>query len=331
MHGGSTRTEVMYQYPVRRYHYDTSTSKNAPEMGVTCPGCGEVFKRSGISHHFRQSKDPQCHPAATPVHGPGTPSVDEDEPQDRMQIPVDPSGDLFGDYLDYLGLNPEAVDEGDQDMDNNLGGEPREHHVDTQEDEEEVSQVDYLGINSDAESEGDQDMEDSFGGEDQEYPDDTQEDDEEALREALLAEEHRLEPEQQAACPDAVEQEPEDTPAPAEHTPFRLRGGFERPLANRPEIEEFGNQNAGTVYARVRRNGNQDYRQSISSTESPNPYAPFSSRLDWEIARWAKMRGPGSNSLTELLRIEGMSLPVNGSKIRSDLLIILIRSLKGLA
>jgi hypothetical protein len=92
-------------------------------MGVTCPGCGEVFKHSGISHHFRQSKDQQCRPATTPVHGPGTTSVDEDKPQDEMRIPVDPSGDLFGDYVDYLGLNPEAVDEGDQDMDDNLGGE----------------------------------------------------------------------------------------------------------------------------------------------------------------------------------------------------------------
>jgi hypothetical protein len=190
-------------------------------------------------------------------------------------------------------------------------------------------QEDYLGITSDADSEGDQDMEYNFGGEDREYPDDAQEDDKEALQEALLAEEHQLEPERRVACPDAVEQEPED--ALAEYAPFRLHGGFERPLANRPEIEEFGNQNAGAVYARVHQNGNQDYCQSISSTESPNPYAPFSSRLDWEIGRWAKMRGPGSNSLTELLRIEGVSLPVNGSKIRSDLLIILIRLLKGLA
>ncbi|KAL0957479.1 hypothetical protein HGRIS_001272 [Hohenbuehelia grisea] len=32
-------------------------------------------------------------------------------------------------------------------------------------------------------------------------------------------------------------------------------------------------------------------------------YAPFASQIDWEIARWAKLRGPGSTALTELLKI----------------------------
>ena len=43
-----------------------------------------------------------------------------------------------------------------------------------------------------------------------------------------------------------------------------------------------------------------------SSADLSNPYAPFRSRLEFEIARWAKMRGPGSNAVTELLSIEGV-------------------------
>ncbi|TFK45447.1 hypothetical protein OE88DRAFT_1214209 [Heliocybe sulcata] len=39
-------------------------------------------------------------------------------------------------------------------------------------------------------------------------------------------------------------------------------------------------------------------------TPSADIWSPFSSRLDWEVARWAKLRGPGSTALTELLRIE---------------------------
>ncbi|CDO69799.1 hypothetical protein BN946_scf184766.g44 [Trametes cinnabarina] len=35
-----------------------------------------------------------------------------------------------------------------------------------------------------------------------------------------------------------------------------------------------------------------------------SPYWPFTSKLDWEVAQWAKKRGPGSTSLTELLQIE---------------------------
>lgn len=38
-----------------------------------------------------------------------------------------------------------------------------------------------------------------------------------------------------------------------------------------------------------------------------NPWAPFQSRIDWAVARWAKLRGPGSNAFTELLKIEGVS------------------------
>ncbi|KAI0069666.1 hypothetical protein K474DRAFT_1632668, partial [Panus rudis PR-1116 ss-1] len=34
-----------------------------------------------------------------------------------------------------------------------------------------------------------------------------------------------------------------------------------------------------------------------------NPYAPFKSKLDWEVARWAKLRGPSSTAVSELLSI----------------------------
>jgi len=275
-------------------------------MQVICPGCGATFKHSGLSHHIRQSKDLRCHlnnpgqqiplevqddnPLATPVSGPGVTNAAEDEPQNRSHLSVDPSGDLFGDYADYVGLNFGVDDEGDQD-----------------------------------------DMDDDVIGDVPESPTDIQEEEEAMLQEALLAEEHRLEPERPVGGPDVVEQEAEDAPSEHHNVPLRLRGGFERPLSNCPEIMEFSDWNAGAVYERAHQNGNLDYRQAISTTESPNPYAPFSSRLDWEIARWAKMRGPGSNSLTELLRIEGVRFPTNGSKIRSDLLIVLIRWSRGLA
>ncbi|KAI0074312.1 hypothetical protein K474DRAFT_1716561 [Panus rudis PR-1116 ss-1] len=34
-----------------------------------------------------------------------------------------------------------------------------------------------------------------------------------------------------------------------------------------------------------------------------NPYAPFKSKLDWEVARWAKLHGPSSTAVSELLSI----------------------------
>jgi hypothetical protein len=37
-----------------------------------------------------------------------------------------------------------------------------------------------------------------------------------------------------------------------------------------------------------------------------NIYSPFTSQMDWEIARWAKLRGSGSTAFTDLLKIEGV-------------------------
>ena len=261
-------------------------------MRLICPGCGSAFKRSGLPHHVRQSKDPRCHfpnairkplpdnqgdAGAMPVPGPAVMSSDENEPEDRtrLSVPVDASDDLARNNADYEGPNFRVDKEGDQDM----------------------TAVDDTGE-----------------GDNPEHPVGTQEEGEAELNEALLAEEHRLEPERLMALPDNVEQEPEDAPSEQTHAPFRLRGGFERPLANRPEIEKFGNWNAGTVFERAHRNSNQDYHRAVGITESPNPYTPFSSKLDWEIARWAKMRGPGSNALTELLHIEGVRFPSTNSQ-----------------
>ena len=34
------------------------------------------------------------------------------------------------------------------------------------------------------------------------------------------------------------------------------------------------------------------------------PYFPFPDRINWEVARWAKLRGPGSTAVSELLSID---------------------------
>jgi len=211
-----------------------------------------------------------------PVSGPAVINSDENELEDQMHLPVDASGDLFRNDADYEGLNFRVDEEGDQDM----------------------PVVDDTGE-----------------GEDLGHPIGTQEEGEAELHEALLAKEHWLEPERLTGLPDNVEQEPEDAPLEQAQAPFRLRGGFERPLANQPEIVKFGNWNAGTVVERAHRNSNQDYHRTVGITDSPNTYAPFSSKLDWDIAWWAKMQGLGSNVLTELLHIEGVRFPATDSQI----------------
>ncbi|PPQ76921.1 hypothetical protein CVT26_001382 [Gymnopilus dilepis] len=58
------------------------------------------------------------------------------------------------------------------------------------------------------------------------------------------------------------------------------------------------------------------YRSHVDGDN--NPYAPFQSRLDWEIAKWAKLRGPGSTAFTDLLAIEGIVEALNLSYKSSD-------------
>ncbi|KAI8994099.1 hypothetical protein BD414DRAFT_513707 [Trametes punicea] len=50
----------------------------------------------------------------------------------------------------------------------------------------------------------------------------------------------------------------------------------------------------------------ESYGATLQGSED-NPYHPFRSRLDWEIARWAKLRGSGSTAFSDLLAIEGVA------------------------
>lgn len=49
------------------------------------------------------------------------------------------------------------------------------------------------------------------------------------------------------------------------------------------------------------------YCQKVSSDGS-DIWAPFTSEVDWRIAKWAKLRGPGSTAFSELLGIDGVSI-----------------------
>ncbi|KAL0570267.1 hypothetical protein V5O48_011694 [Marasmius crinis-equi] len=46
------------------------------------------------------------------------------------------------------------------------------------------------------------------------------------------------------------------------------------------------------------------YREELG--DSAAPWFPFTSQVDWEVGRWAKLRGPGSNAFNEFLKIPGV-------------------------
>lgn len=47
------------------------------------------------------------------------------------------------------------------------------------------------------------------------------------------------------------------------------------------------------------------YSKHVHANDN-NPYHPFKHQIDWDIAQWAKLHGPSSNSVSELLSIHGV-------------------------
>lgn len=85
----------------------------------------------------------------------------------------------------------------------------------------------------------------------------------------------------------------------------RLRGGAEAELNNKPHVVRFRGK-AGAVYTdQDCIDGNTSYTSQINNPD--NPFSPFSSQIEWEIAHWAKTQGPSSTAFTELMSIEGVS------------------------
>ncbi|KAI0635789.1 hypothetical protein C8Q77DRAFT_1052098 [Trametes polyzona] len=74
-------------------------------------------------------------------------------------------------------------------------------------------------------------------------------------------------------------------------------------LSRPTHITPFPEASAGAPLPDPRAaNAYEAFQSSVDN--DANLYAPFVSRLDWEFARWAKMRGPGSTAVSELLSIE---------------------------
>ena len=59
--------------------------------------------------------------------------------------------------------------------------------------------------------------------------------------------------------------------------------------------------------APIKKTQSADVNYCTALDNSSNPWAPFLSQVDWEIAKWAKLRGAGSTSFSDLLAIEGVS------------------------
>lgn len=115
---------------------------------------------------------------------------------------------------------------------------------------------------------------------------------------------------------DIIDSDEDSAPLADSHpTLCGRRGLTDNRLERRPFVVRYPGQVIGGLMGQGERDRVRDHRQSVHANASyeleitqdeRNPYAPFASQLDWEIAKWAKLRGPGSTAFGELMAIPGV-------------------------
>ena len=246
-------------------------------MNFTACECRMSFKASGLRSHQRQSLDIRCqteHPRFDDCDMLEDMDFDprsclknvlEDIPSSEstgaayVDFEVDPAGDLFGDYKDYI---------------------PNESNISDDEGEDRVDDEEFI-----------------------------------LTENAEMLKPERLPPsESLLSCPlpddpNDLNSDEMDLTTKNIRKALRLRGGAEEVLQKRPFVVKFTKGRAGATYTDEHVDGdnlNASYTRKVANVE--NLYSPFSSKLEWEIAHWAKMRGPSSTAFDELMKIKGVSI-----------------------
>ncbi|KAI0738669.1 hypothetical protein C8Q80DRAFT_1222483 [Daedaleopsis nitida] len=256
------------------------------ETGVqkVCQGCNEGFSaHGGYLRHLRTTTQPACialrkqeqqYPSSSSSSGDDN-TDDEFEPQ----IPRPFEGDCLGNY-----------DNADwDDYDEYQGGPDGDFEV-----EGTGGPGDPVGSPR------------SQGDEEEEWPGDGDEDDEDedGDRDRSRGWEHP----QRSPSPDtpqaggdtegAVESDASDRAAPQRAA---------RHLRARTYVVQYPGDLAGSPIDKpLAPSGYKAFEARVDASGT-NPYAPSVSRMDWEVAKWAEMRGPGSTALTEHLEIENLA------------------------
>jgi|SRR6267154_849213 len=126
-------------------------------------------------------------------------------------------------------------------------------------------------------------------------------------------------PIQDAAATDITDEDSAQILTDSDPTLYDARGSAESQLEQQPFVVPYPSQRvmdprpAGTRirgqddYQSKSAHANASYELEIAQdVDKTNPYAPFASQLDWDIAKWAKLRGPGSTAFGELMSIPGV-------------------------
>jgi len=246
----------------------------------TCPGCDKTFSVRGYESHLTQSQDPLCRAVYEELRMAHTlyerlkkfHSADHGSDSDAEAHTF--QGDAFGSPEDY------ATDTFGQDADMPAEDPP----TNVEDDEPPLS--------------------DDFDEED----------------ENMAELEHTWEPPHDGAPAEEIEEVEgndintqeelhEDSDIGSRRAAERVligEGHGVKPVVVLRYMDKYPSSAAGGILARGE-TGDKSYRAAVSGQEkSPSPWAPFRSRKDWEVALWAKLRGPGSTAFSDLLAIPGV-------------------------
>jgi hypothetical protein len=131
---------------------------------------------------------------------------------------------------------------------------------------------------------------------------------------------HTETPIQDTAAADTTDED--STQADSDPTLCGAQGLAESQLEQQPFVVPYPSQRVrDPAGARIRvqdcqpksAHSNTSYELEIAQDKT-NPYAPFASQMDWEIAKWAKLRGPGSTAFGELMTIPGVCISLSSVK-----------------
>ena len=161
-----------------------------------------------------------------------------------------------------------------------------------------------LDDNSDSDAEPPSFAGDFFGDYNVDWPDD-EEEEVEVEEEEVEVEEVEVEGEEGEGSSSDEEEDDKDSDS-EERNDHIVALSLQPQIEEQYEVVKFPGKHAGAPIASFNTASQPNYNTYQRQLSSDDRYAPFVSQFDWEIARWAKLRGPSSSALTELLQIDGV-------------------------
>ncbi|THG93027.1 hypothetical protein EW026_g8086 [Hermanssonia centrifuga] len=262
---------------------------------VFCRGCFSSYTRTGYISHLTQAKNPACLPldginAAAPD---GDDHMRTDDLDSDLVAPLEPEtrnifhGDFFG--TDYQDDDFDWLEEGGEGHGLEVGSEPAGSDS-SDDDLEEVEEVLHTT--------GFDGRRHMPAGEGMHAPVDPA--DEDAVDVPVPLQIHEYDSPSRLRLEHALHQTIHKQHFPLTSTPVEAAGSrlVSVPLPGAAIALPDGTAASGY--------GLYEAKLHDVDDDPGKEYAPFASRLDWEVARWAKLRGPGSTALSDLLSIDGV-------------------------